>query len=243
MSSDVGDLRQLPMSLRVPPAANNLISPARVAPAVVLLRVAERVAARDRGGLRQPLPEVSVGDLKAAPQARAPRADGVGAAQAARHRRLEGQRLHGAGGVRAVLALLRRQERLGGVAPGRGRLAVGVAPPRARRRRRGRGPLLALPVGLAPPPRGLHAAAAALFVVVVDGGVQRGVRDVRARAGLRSGASGARGAGLGGGGRRAREASGESRWQRSLDRPRSRSPCFQCSERDTRGETCRRGGG
>lgn len=144
---------------------------------------------------------MSVGDLPAAPQARVSRADGVRAPQAARHRRLEGQRLHGAGGVRAVFALLRGQERLGGVASGRGRLSVCVAPPRARRRRR---PLLALPVGLAPPPRGLRAAAA-LFVVIVaaDGGVQRGVGDVRARAGLRSGSSGARGAGLGGGGHRA----------------------------------------
>lgn len=30
-----------------------------------------------------------------------------------------------------------------------------------------------------------------------------------------------------------RDSSGESRWQRSLDRPRSLSPCCQCSERDT----------
>lgn len=37
-----------------------------------------------------------------------------------------------------------------------------------------------------------------------------------------------------------RDASGERRWQRSLDRPRSLSPCCQCSDRETRGKTEKR---
>lgn len=38
-----------------------------------------------------------------------------------------------------------------------------------------------------------------------------------------------------------RDSLGERRWQRSLDRPRSLSPCCQCSDRETKERTFRRG--
>lgn len=87
---------------------------------VVFLCVAERVAAGGRHRLRQTLPKVSVGDLPAGPRARAGRADGVRASQAAGHGRLKGQCLHGTGGVRALVVLLGDQEGLGGIASGWG---------------------------------------------------------------------------------------------------------------------------
>lgn len=145
---------------------------------VVLLCITEWITARNRGCLRQTLPKMSIGDLPASPQARAGWADGVWASQAAGHSRLEGQRLHGTGGVRAVVVLLWGQEWLRGVASRWGWVSASIAPPLAR------DPLLGLPGGLAPP-RGLWAAL--LVLVFADGGVcatyERGVGDVRTRAG------------------------------------------------------------
>lgn len=80
---------------------------------VVLLRVAEGPAAGRGGTLSQPLAEVSIGDLPAKAGPCADRgADRVGAAQAGGHGRLEGERLHVARGLWAVLVVLKRQEGL-----------------------------------------------------------------------------------------------------------------------------------
>lgn len=144
---------------------------------VVLLCVAERIAARNGGCLRQALSKMSVGDLPASPQARASRADGVCASQAAGHSRLKGQRLHGTGGVWAVVVLLGGKERLRGIASRWGRVQGLVACFAFI-------PLLGFPAGLAPS-HGLWAAP--LVLIFADGGVcathKRGVGDVRARAG------------------------------------------------------------
>lgn len=162
---------------------------------VVLLCVAERIAARNGGCLRQALSKMSVGDLPASPQARASRADGVCASQAAGHSRLKGQRLHGTGGVWAVVVLLGGKERLRGIASRWGRVQGLVACFAFI-------PLLGFPAGLAPS-HGLWAAP--LVLIFADGGVcathKRGVGDVRARAGrgLWWRSSGTGGAGLWGG--------------------------------------------
>lgn len=143
---------------------------------------------------------MSVGDLPASSQTRARRADGVGASQAAGHGRLKGQRLHGAGGVRAVVIVQGGQERLRGVAPRWGWLLDDVARPFTYNG------LLVLP-GRLGPSRFLRAA---LFVFVpLDRGLraahERRVGDVRPRAsrGLWGRPSAAGGAGLWGGRHRA----------------------------------------
>ena len=198
------------------------LPPPRLCSAPVLLfSVTQGVARRHRRRLPHAFPEVSaVGDLPAAPRARVGRRDGVRPPQAVGHRRLEGQGLHGAAGVRAVVVLLGRQEGLRGVAARRGVVVVvvvvvapGLAPPLAR------GPLLqALPRGSAPP-HGLRAALLLLpflllllllFVprlrlLLAHAGLrvahQRGVGDVGVGAGgrLACGPACAGGAGLGGG--------------------------------------------
>lgn len=146
---------------------------------VVLLCVAERIAARNGGCLCQALPKMSVRDLPASPQARAGWADGVWASQAAGHSRLEGQGLHGTGGVWAVVVLLGGQERLRGITPRWGRVSACLARPLACT------PLFSLPGWGLATPYGLWAALVVL--VFANGGVsatnERGVRDVRVRAG------------------------------------------------------------
>lgn len=103
--------------------------------AVVLLCVAEWLTARNRDGLSQAFPEVSIGDLPAAPGAPSGRAearagggaDRVSASQASGHRRLEGQCLHEPRGVRTMLVLLQGEIGLRRVATQRGALLVVVA--------------------------------------------------------------------------------------------------------------------
>lgn len=159
------------------PMSSSMLCVPSLAP-VVLLCVAEGVAACSGGRLHETLPEVSVGDLPAGPPAWVGWANGVWASQAAGHGRLEGQRLHGTRGIRAVVVFLWSQERLWRVASRRGRVYVKLTPPSSR------SSFLGLPWGLAPS-CGLWAA---LFIIILsDRGLcathKRGIGNVRARSG------------------------------------------------------------
>lgn len=104
--------------------------------AVVLFCVAEWLTARNRDGLSQAFPEVSIGDLPAAPGTPSSGAeagagcgaDRVSTSQAGGYRRLESQRLHEPGGVQTVLVLLQGQVGLRGVATQGRALLLATAP-------------------------------------------------------------------------------------------------------------------
>lgn len=147
---------------------------------VILLCVTQGVAACSWGCLHQAFPKMSVGDLPAGPPAWMGWANGVWASKAAGHCCFKGQRLHGTGGVRAVVILLWGQERLWRVASRWRCVYVKMAPPLPC------SSFLGLPWGLASP-CGLWAA---LFIIIVSDGDfcathEWGIGDMRARSGRR----------------------------------------------------------